>query len=58
MAQQILNLKSQLKQEQTKNRSLGENELRLLAAGKKSVWDTKNPGRKHPSAPKHKQQKT
>ena len=54
MAQQILNLKSQLKQEQTKNRSLGENELRLLAAGKKSVWDTKNPGRKHPSAPKHK----
>lgn len=43
MKRQIEVLKSQLQQKTKVSRAVQEKELAILAAGKKSLWDTKNP---------------
>lgn len=43
MKRQIEVLKSQLQQKTEVSRAVQEKELAILAAGKRSLWDTKNP---------------
>jgi hypothetical protein len=58
MDQDQKRLKQQLSEQVNKNRTLNERELKLLAAGKKAVWDHPKSGPRYPSGNKANDDKT